>query len=92
HRFAPKLVDIREAIGNSATPIPLVSTFFHGMLQIFTVGMGSPLGRETAPREISSAIADFIGRRFNISTEERKVLLACSAAAGLSAVFDVPLA
>lgn len=92
HRFAPKLVDIREAIGNNATPIPLVSTFFHGLLQIFTVGMGSPLGRETAPREISSAIADFIGRRFNISTEERKVLLACSAAAGLSAVFDVPLA
>ncbi|WP_239324339.1 chloride channel protein [Snodgrassella gandavensis] len=92
HRYAPKLVDIKQAIGNSGTPIPLSTTLMHGLLQILTVGMGSPLGRETAPREISSALADYISRRLSISTEERKILLACSAAAGLSAVFDVPLA
>ncbi|WP_239373175.1 chloride channel protein [Snodgrassella gandavensis] len=92
HRYAPKLVDIKQAIGNSGTPIPLSTTLMHGLLQILTVGMGSPLGRETAPREISSALADYISRRLSISTEERKILLACSAAAGLAAVFDVPLA
>ncbi|NUE67308.1 chloride channel protein [Snodgrassella sp. ESL0253] len=92
HRYAPKLIDIKQAIGNSGTPIPLSTTLMHGLLQILTVGMGSPLGRETAPREISSALADYISRRLSISTEERKILLACSAAAGLAAVFDVPLA
>ncbi|PIT53908.1 chloride channel protein [Snodgrassella alvi] len=92
HRYASKLIDIKQAIGNSGTPIPLSTTLMHGLLQILTVGMGSPLGRETAPREISSALADYISRHLSISTEERKILLACSAAAGLAAVFDVPLA
>jgi H+/Cl- antiporter ClcA len=92
HRYAPKLIDIKQAIGNSTISIPISTTLIHGLLQILTVGMGSPLGRETAPREISSALADYIGRRLHISSEERKILLACSAAAGLAAVFDVPLA
>ncbi|MCO6516934.1 MAG: chloride channel protein, partial [Snodgrassella sp.] len=92
HRYASKLVDIKQAISNNAPSIPLSTTMIHALLQILTVGMGSPLGRETAPREISSAIADYISRRLAISAEERKILLSCSAAAGLAAVFDVPLA
>lgn len=92
HRFAPKLVDIKKAISSQATPIPLSTTLIHGLLQIITVGMGSPLGRETAPREISSALAEQCGRRLHINNDERKLLLACTAAAGLAAVFDVPLA
>lgn len=92
HRFGAKLVEIKQAISTSTTPIPLGTTVIHALLQILTVGMGSPLGRETAPREISSALADCISRRLQFSAEERKILLACSAAAGLAAVFDVPLA
>ena len=92
HRFAAKLVNINQAISNDPKPLPLSSTIMHGLLQIVTVGMGSPLGRESAPREISSALAEQCGRWLHITDDERSILLACTAAAGLAAVFDVPLA
>lgn len=92
HRFLPKLVEIKKAISSAATPLPFCTTLLHGLLQIVTVGMGSPLGRESAPREISSALMEQCIRRLHLSSDERKLLLACTAAAGLAAVFDVPLA
>ena len=41
HRFAAKLVNIKQAISNDPKPLPLSSTIMHGLLQIVTVGMGT---------------------------------------------------
>lgn len=92
HHFMPKLVDIKKAISSETTLLPFKTTLIHGLLQIITVGMGSPLGRESAPREISSALMEQFAQRMHISSNERKLLLACTASAGLAAVFNVPLA
>lgn len=63
-----------------------------GALSEVTVGLGASLGREAAPQRLGAACADFLGRHFHLSTEQRTILIAYGAGAGLAAVYNVPLA
>ena len=91
HRLASPLVSIKTAVANGQR-MPLAATLIHALLQIVTVGLGSPLGREVAPREISTALAERWAASRGLDEEERKILLACASGAGLAAVYNVPLA
>lgn len=94
YRWFPPLVSIARAIGSErdgGAHMPLLPTVVHGLLQIVTVALGSPLGREVAPREISSAVADRITAWTGVVGPPRRVLIASSAGAGLAAVYGVPL-
>lgn len=64
----------------------------HILLQIITVGMGSPLGREGAPREFAALFAEKISSKAGLDPRETKIMLACAAGAGLAAVYNVPMA
>jgi H+/Cl- antiporter ClcA len=57
YRFGRPLVSIRQAVKSDDPRMPVLSTTVHALLQIVTVALGSPLGREVAPREIGSALA-----------------------------------
>ncbi|MEB3752808.1 chloride channel protein [Acinetobacter sp. MD2(2019)] len=92
HRYAKPLVDIKTAVNQDNKDLPFFTTISHSLLQIITVAMGSPLGREVAPREMSTAFANQWVKIFKLSTHERRVLLACASGAGLAAVYNVPLA
>ncbi|MDI2111786.1 chloride channel protein [Commensalibacter nepenthis] len=92
HRYGQPLVDIKTAVQNKDKNLPFLTTFFHSLLQIITVAMGSPLGREVAPREMTAAFANQWINFIQFSDEERKLLLACASGAGLAAVYNVPLA
>ncbi|BET10130.1 chloride channel protein [Pandoraea sputorum] len=89
-RYGAKLVSIKEAVGRSRA-MPVGSTLAHALLQIVTVALGSPLGREVAPREIGALIGDQLARRAGLSAEHCRLLVACGAGAGLAAVYNVPL-
>ena len=89
-RFGSHLVSIRSAV-NEGERMPPLTTVAHDLLQIITVGLGSPLGREVAPRELGSLLASFISRRAKITPEESRILIACGAGAGLAAVYNAPL-
>lgn len=60
------------------------------LLQIITVGMGSPLGREKAPRELGVLWARSITRRLDLTTEQIELLKACAAGSALAAVYNIP--
>jgi H+/Cl- antiporter ClcA len=90
-RFARPLVSVDEAVSDKRSRVPIFSTCVHGILQIVTVGLGSPLGREGAPREVGAAFADYLSNRFRLSGEHRRIIIACGAGAGLAAVYNVPL-
>ncbi|RAB93528.1 chloride channel protein, partial [Burkholderia multivorans] len=49
YRYGQPLVGIRRAVQAADPRMPLVSTTMHALLQIVTVALGSPLGREVAP-------------------------------------------
>jgi H+/Cl- antiporter ClcA len=61
------------------------------LLQIVTVALGSPLGREVAPRELGAVLATWFSSRAGVTAEESRILIACGAGAGLAAVYNVPL-
>ena len=55
------------------------------------MALGSPLGREVAPRELGAVLATWFSSRAGVTAEESRILIACGAGAGLAAVYNVPL-
>ena len=90
YRFGTPLVSIRQAV-QEGSHMPFWATLTHAILQIVTVGLGSPLGREVAPRELGSAMATKLSARANLTPEYARIMIACGAGAGLAAVYNVPL-
>ena len=86
------LMGVNSAVREGAPPMPTTTTLWHVALQIITVGLGSPLGREVAPRELGALSAGHIARWLRLSTADIALLMACGTGAGLAAVYNVPLA
>ena len=91
YRFGRPLVGIRKAVSSDAPMMPPVTTLCHALLQIITVALGSPLGREVAPREIGALLGTWLSRKAQLPPEAHRLLIACGAGAGLAAVYNVPL-
>ncbi len=89
YHFGKPLVSIAETLKSNKT-MPIVTTTLHALLQIITIALGSPLGREVAPREICAVFASWLSSKAGLNTRETKILLACGAGAGLAAVYNVP--
>jgi CIC family chloride channel protein len=56
------------------------------------IGTGGPFGAEGPIIQTGGALGSVIGQALHMTAAERKVLLACGAAAGMSATFDTPIA
>ncbi len=56
------------------------------------IGSGGSAGREGPIVQIGSAIGSTIGQVFKLSTDRVRILVGCGAAAGISAVFNAPIA
>jgi chloride channel protein, CIC family len=69
----------------------LVRTALDGLLQTVVVAMGASLGREGAPREVAAALGSRLSELVRLDGEQRRLVVACGAGAGLAAVYDVPL-
>ena len=69
HRYGKGVVDIKTAVSGKMDMNP-ITTVLHATLQIITVGIGSPLGREVAPREASAGITTFLVKHFDIKQEK----------------------
>jgi H+/Cl- antiporter ClcA len=91
YRFGSPLVSIRKAVEDRNSRMPLFTTIAHDLLQVVTVALGSPLGREVAPREVGALLAGRISDRAGLAPEFRRVMVACGAGAGLAAIYNVPL-
>lgn len=91
-RYGQKRVSIASAVANPSVAMPAGTTTIHALLQIVTVALGSPLGREVAPREMSALGAGMVARKLGLMADETRTLVACGAGAGLAAVYNVPLA
>src|SRR5256885_635317 len=56
------------------------------------IGIGGPFGAEGPIIQTGGALGSLIGQVVHTTAAERKVLLACGAAAGMSATFNTPIA
>jgi H+/Cl- antiporter ClcA len=84
-------IDISEAIWFSSGRLPSLRTLGSAVLSVIIVGMGTSLGREGAPKQAGAVIANLVADRSRLSDEQRRLLVACGAGAGMSAAYGVPL-
>lgn len=84
-------IDITEAIWFRAGRLPMLRTLGSALLSILIVGMGASLGREGAPKQTGAVIANALSDRGRLSDDERRLLVACGAGAGMAAAYGVPL-
>lgn len=84
-------IDITAAIWFHAGRLPKLRTLGSATLSVIIVGMGTALGREGAPKQAGAVIADALSDRIRLSDEERRLLVACGAGAGMAAAYGVPL-
>jgi CIC family chloride channel protein len=55
------------------------------------IGMGASIGREAAPKLMGGAAASVLSGWGDLTTAQRRLLVACGGGAGLAAVYNVPL-
>ncbi len=56
------------------------------------IGTGGPFGAEGPIIQTGGAVGSLVGQLLHMTASERKVLLACGAAAGMAATFSTPIA
>jgi H+/Cl- antiporter ClcA len=84
-------IDTTEAIWFHAGRMPAIRTLGSAVLSVLIVGMGVSLGREGAPKQAGAVFANFFSDRGRLSDEQRRLLVACGAGAGMGAAYGVPL-
>ncbi len=83
---------VLKAIARKSSFIPLKHTYLHIITSSFTVGLGGSVGLEAPIVATGSAVGSNVARITDLNYQERTLLIACGAAAGISAVFNAPIA
>jgi chloride channel protein, CIC family len=84
-------IDTTAAIWFYAGRMPALRTLGSAILSVIIVGMGVSLGREGAPKQAGAVFANFFSDKERLSDEQRRLLVACGAGAGMGAAYGVPL-
>ncbi|MGH9544862.1 MAG: chloride channel protein, partial [Terriglobales bacterium] len=97
HYFSPEIKGdgipeaMSVALNNRSIVKPRVS-FFKPLSAAITVGSGGPFGAEGPIIQTGAALGSLLSGVMASSPAERRILLACGAAAGLAGVFKTPFA
>ena len=83
---------VLKAIARKSSFIPLKHTYLHVLTSSVTVGLGGSAGLEAPIVATGSAVGSNLGRISDLNYQERTLVIACGAAAGISAVFNAPIA
>lgn len=78
--------------GIAGERMPAGRTLLHVITQVVIVGAGMSIGKEVAPRELAAWASGGIADRLRLSEEDRSILVASAAGAGLAAVYGLPFA
>lgn len=81
-----------EAVWKNKSKVPLKILFLKPVSAAIAIGTGAPFGVEGPIIQGGGALGSGIGQWLSTTPTERKVLLACGAAAGMAATFNTPLA
>lgn len=82
---------ILEAIWVRKGHLPLARAYLRGALSIIAVGMGASLGREGALLQTGAANGSWLAQRFRLTPPQARLLVACGAASGIAAAYNVPI-
>ncbi|RBP98292.1 chloride channel protein [Bifidobacterium aemilianum] len=87
---SPRVPSVKQAVDGQG--MPCWQTLLHVVTQIVIVGCGASIGREVAPRELGAMLGQRFSGLFKLADQDRRLIVAISAAAGLAGVYNAPLA
>ncbi|MGI8903512.1 MAG: chloride channel protein [Solirubrobacteraceae bacterium] len=96
-RFAPEarghgvpevMLAVNQLGGRMRPQVPVVKS----LASALCIGSGGSLGREGPIVQIGSALGSVIGQLVRVTESQLRLLVACGAAAGISATFNAPIA
>ncbi len=79
-------------LGLNRPEMPFHKVFSHILTSGFAVGLGGSAGLEAPIVLTGAAIGSNSGKLFRINKKQKQLLLGCGAAAGISAIFNSPVA
>lgn len=82
---------IIQAVGLKGGTLSLRATVPRDWAAMMTIATGGSLGREGAMAMLASATASSLGRRFQLSTQQLRVLVCAASAAALASVYNAPI-
>ncbi len=83
--------EVMEKVLNGESRISARVMFLKPLSAAIAIGTGGPFGAEGPIIATGGAIGSMVGQYIRVSSDERKVLLAAGAAAGMSATFGSPV-
>src|SRR5580698_4665025 len=81
-----------EAVLTSRSRIEARVAILKPLSAAIAIGTGGPFGAEGPIIQTGGALGSLVGQVISTTASERKVLLACGAAAGMAATFNTPVA
>ncbi len=84
-------IDTMAAIWFHAGRMPTLRNLGSAVLSIVIVGMGAALGREGGPKHAGAVFGNLASSFQKLSDEQRRLMVAIGAGAGMAAVYSVPL-
>jgi CIC family chloride channel protein len=81
-----------EAVLVNRSRIAPIVAIFKPISAAIAIGTGGPFGAEGPIIQTGGALGSLFGQVIRVTAAERKVLLACGAAAGMAATFSTPIA
>ncbi|WP_396924939.1 chloride channel protein [Mycolicibacterium sp.] len=97
HRFAPEarghgVPEVMYAVSHKGGRIAPQVTLVKALASALCIGGGGSVGREGPIVQIGSAAGSTVAQILRLDTTRVRLLVACGAAAGISATFNAPLA
>ncbi|MCO6481063.1 MAG: chloride channel protein, partial [Phaeodactylibacter sp.] len=89
---SPGLSELIYAISQKKVNLPRYETYAHAVSSSLTVGFGGSVGLEAPIIRTGSAIGANLARMLQVGRKRQALFLACGAAAGMSAIFNSPVA
>ena len=83
--------EVDELVWTGRDRLSLRRSFFSGAISEIVIGMGASMGREAAPKAMGGVSGQLAAGWLGLTNEQRRLLVACGAGAGLAAVYNVPL-
>ncbi|MCA9761355.1 MAG: chloride channel protein, partial [Streptococcus sp.] len=84
--------EVIDSFVNKGAWIPARLLFLRPLASAVSIGTGGPYGAEGPVIGLGSAAGSAVGQIFKLDIKERRLLLCCGAAGGISAIFGTPIA
>jgi len=90
--FDQTAFDEIESFTQKQGEYPFFKPLFNLFLSVITLGTGGSGGKESPAGSIGAAFGSLIGKTFKVEPETRRMLMSAGVAAGIGAIFRIPVA